>query len=1208
MCWLGWSGTGQALWETPARERTGPAGAGVPKTDGETVMAQDRHGRRAARRAKDPQRLTDRFALDFAAVRDVQVARAQQGISTSARTTARGAARAALTRADKAAARRAVAGDAPGPSTAAGADAPEAENPALLRLRALDERDAGPAPEAAPAGPVDLSQPMWTPLGPLAVPGGQTYGGARVLISGRVTAVVPHPTAGDTIYIGTSRGGVWRTTDKGQTWTPLGDDQPSLAIGALAIGRSDPQVLYAGTGEGNVQFYSTRYPLSSAPGVYLGVGILRSTDGGASWANTARSVFANHSFYRIVVDPADAHRAFAASSKGLCRTTDGVTWRALTGGGLPPIDQSTIACTDVLLDSADTTGNTLYAAFWGQGIYKTIDALASSPTFTKLTAGLPTAVSRISLAQSTSSPAHKYALIANAGDSLDGVYRTKTAAGTSWTLVTSSATIRLFGAFTSDLTVDPTTPDVVYVSGVELYKCQRDPVTGSWSVLNIGGSIHPDSHAVAIHPTLNRTVYSGNDGGFYVSADGGATWDDTPNEGLCLMQYEAIDSHPTSDAVVQCGTQDNGTQQYRNSPVHYHSADGDGGYAVISKVNANNVTHSYYGNTPELSSQGGEFTSWFGIEAGLNGNGLFYPPAAISPSSERLAWGTTVMNVDDAMGTGGWPGPGISLPGLNGAVSAVTFANPSLIYCASTSGQVYRLDLSGGTWTTRTLHASPLPSGQWIWDIKSLPGDDNAVVVAFSGFGLAQHVWQGTVPATGTASWTARSSGLPDVPMYALALVSPTSWYVGTDIGVFRTTTAGAAWANHSHGLPNTAVYDLGTRPGGTLLRAATHGRGLWELRTDLPSGPPVDLFVRDHLMHTGRPPSDTPATAAWSEPTRHVTLNSSCYWWECADIKTDSPPVFQLSPSEVTYLNFETRLRHESPRMGNQNKIYVQVHNRGPLPSSDVTVKVMATGASAGMPDLPADFWSTWPNSGGDAYWTAVGAPQTIPFLEPLRPTVLEWDWTPPMGSDTHTCMLVVVDSPSDPLPSAAKVFDVAGLVTKDKHVGLANLHVVEVQPGVVVPIRLRMFATAGSTSRYLLRLPSFERPGFGISMLFPKALSRRVQRTAVKGLTGARLPAADAKRLRRRWLEEEARPEESWEELVETYDLTRQYRVKRRASLVDIPLRLQAGSADEVLLLARGADAARGTDPARFTLQQLTTRGELVGGSTFVFRTTRG
>ena len=430
--------------------------------------------------------------------------------------------------------------------------------------------------------PVDVGRANWTPLGPLAVPNGQTYGGARVLISGRVTAIAPHPTDGNTIFIGTSRGGVWRTVDGAETWTPIGDDQPSLAIGALGIGTSDPNVLYAGTGEGNVQYYSTAFALNSAPGVYLGVGVLRSTDGGASWTLHGSSLLANHSFYRIAVDRVNANRAFAATSRGLCRTTDGVTWNALTGNGLPAISGSVIACTDVLIDRSDNTGNTVYAAFWGSGIYKSTNALAASPAFTLLTTGLPagTTTSRISLTQSASSPERKYALVASSGDAFLGLYRTTTAAGTTWELCTNSATVQLYGAFTSDVNVDPTTPDVVYVSGVELYKCVRSTATGAWSASNIGNNIHPDSHCLAFHPTLNQTIYSGNDGGFYVSRDGGTSWEDAANEGLCLLQYEAIDNHPSTDAFVQGGTQDNGTQQFRNSPVHFHSADGDGGYCT----------------------------------------------------------------------------------------------------------------------------------------------------------------------------------------------------------------------------------------------------------------------------------------------------------------------------------------------------------------------------------------------------------------------------------------------------------------------------------------------------------------------------------------------------------------------------------------------------------------------------------------------------
>ena len=1125
-------------------------------------------------RKKDTGKLYGRFALDFAAVRTDQMRRA--GITPPA----------AMLAAE------AVADD---------------DNPALMRLRALAARDAPLAMEA----PVVPALQNWTPMGPLAVPNGQTYGGSRVLISGRVTAIAPHPIDGDTIFIGTSRGGVWRTHDGGNTWKALGDDQPSLAIGALGIGVNDADVLYAGTGEGNVQFYSTAFQLNSAPGVYLGIGVLRSTDGGETWTHHAAALLANRSFYRIAVDTVDANRAFAATSRGLCRTTDGVNWAELVGGGLPAITSTVIACTDVIIDRGDATGNTVYAAFWNSGVYKSTNALSATPTFTQVTTGLPAGntTSRISLKQSPSSPAHKYALIASSGDAFLGLYRTANAAGTNWELCTSDATIEVYGAFTSDVSVDPTTPDVVYVSGVELYKCVRN-AAGTWSVTNIGGAIHPDSHTTGIHPTLNQTIYSGNDGGFYVSTDGGATWDDSPNEGLCLLQYEAIDNHGSSDAFVQCGTQDNGTQQYRNSPVHYHSADGDGGYCTVSKVDGNHVTHSYFSNSPQRSTTGGKFGSYADVAPGVDGNGLFYPPAAISPTSERVAWATQVVNIDDAMGTGGWPGLGVTLPGVAGRISAVSFTSDTLIYCATTSGQVYRVELSGATWAARSLHAPPLPTGQWIWDVSSAPGAPDTVIVAFSGFGLAQHVWRGAVPAAGPAVWTPVSNGLPDVPMYALAFASATEWFVGTDIGVFRTADAGANWANFSQGLPNTAIYDLRLRAGGNLLRAATHGRGLWELRIDANVQPAVDVFLRNHIMDDGRGPGGGAAPAAWEDPTRHIALNDTCYWWECADIKTDSPPNWQLQPADANYLNFETRLIHENPEKGNQNRVYVQVHNRGPLPANSVTVKIMTAPASGGLPDLPADFWTTWPNSAGDANWTPVGAPQTIASLDPLRPEVLRWDWTPAPTADAHSCLLAVIDSPSDPIPANTKlIFSIGQLVTTEKRAGLKNLHLVDLLPNSLRPLRWRMHASRAFGERYLLLVPGLAHPDLQVGLLLSKSLSRGLAGNLPKGLKATKLRASDLERLKEYWLKIEMRSDESWSSFLERFDVSQKFSVDPRSKDVELPVAIEADRPEELVLIVRSGKlrSLESARPATLTLQQTTADRQLVGGSTFVFRTAR-
>ena len=97
---------------------------------------------------------------------------------------------------------------------------------------------------------------------------------------------------------------------------------------------------------------------------------------------------------------------------------------------------------------------------------------------------------------------------------------------------------------------------------------------GVWTVNNVGMDIHVDNHAFASHPTNNLQIYAGTDGGIYRSSDGGSTWDDRINEGLVITQFEFIGQHPSSDAQVIGGTQDNGTAMFRNSLVFYHSADG----------------------------------------------------------------------------------------------------------------------------------------------------------------------------------------------------------------------------------------------------------------------------------------------------------------------------------------------------------------------------------------------------------------------------------------------------------------------------------------------------------------------------------------------------------------------------------------------------------------------------------------------------------
>ena len=346
---------------------------------------------------------------------------------------------------------------------------------------------------------------------------------------------------------------------------------------------------------------------------------------------------------------------------------------------------------------------------------------------------------------------------------------------------------------------------------------------------------------------------------------------------MCIAQFEFLAQHPTSDAIVFGGTQDNGTEQFRNDAVFYHADDGDGGFCAIDFNQPNNVLSTYYGPSPKRSTQAGKFGTWASVSSGITTGGLFYPPLAMDETNpNNVAMGTDRIYLDGAQGQGGWPTQ-TTLPSLTGVVSALHYVNSSLLYVGTTTGQVYKL-VNTGTWTATLLSAVPLPAN-FIWDVCALPGNVSTVILVMSGFGIA-HVWSGAVPAAGTAAWTNISgtgaAALPDIPVNALVVESATTFYIATDVAVYRTTNGGTTWTPFSDGLPNCAVFDLKLHGPTRVLRAATHGRGLWERKLDVTSLPSADLYVRDHAMDTARTsPTPSGVPAGFEDPLQYVTLGT---------------------------------------------------------------------------------------------------------------------------------------------------------------------------------------------------------------------------------------------------------------------------------------------------------------------------------------------
>ena len=155
----------------------------------------------------------------------------------------------------------------------------------------------------------------WTAIGPEQIP-------TSITSTGRLSAIAVHPNDSNIIYVGGAQGGVWKTIDGGATWAPLTDQECSLAMGAIAIDPTNANIVYAGTGE-----------LHNSQDSYYGCGVLRSTDGGATWSQMGASVFDDNpgggaAIARVVLKPGTPTTVFVASNRGLFRSIDsGTSWQ-----------------------------------------------------------------------------------------------------------------------------------------------------------------------------------------------------------------------------------------------------------------------------------------------------------------------------------------------------------------------------------------------------------------------------------------------------------------------------------------------------------------------------------------------------------------------------------------------------------------------------------------------------------------------------------------------------------------------------------------------------------------------------------------------------------------------------------------------------------------------------------------------------------------
>lgn len=945
------------------------------------------------------------------------------------------------------------------------------------------ERDTRPKEESkAPEAPTPPPAENWVPIGPSITSRGQAPDNPGV--AGRVARLAI--TSGATrIYAATANGGVWRSDDGGSTWNPtmeawdLNPTTPtsdSLSCGAIAIDSADPDRVYVGTGEGDAQLPWQSDVKSMA---YFGVGPIRSDDGGQSWhspeqTSSGPSGLAGQAFYGLAVDPANRERVIAATTDGLyCREPDG-------GGGFE-WDQKQAGIFSSVVAARSGTKTTFYAAKWGGSVIKSNDG----SIWKTIGSGFPTSkVGRIGLTVQPSNPNTIYALVSTS-DTHDtrGIWRYE-AIDDTWRPVSNTfgrgpsqqPLLAGQGWYDLSIVVDPTNVNRVYVGGATaeatsasnqdrwssaLYRCsvtQSGSGSGrSYSLVatRIGADVvHADIHDLVIDPNDNDSLWVASDGGVFFtdSATGSATFEHR-NTGLANQTLNDIGQHPSEDAVLFAGSQDQGGVRYTGEEDWLHMAPGDSGFVVVNWANPYKVLVAYpwkptatanYNSIMRFSDGGSRYNY---TEVGLShqDSSLFYyplvgtPPNPKSPGeANRVAFGTTRPWVSDQFG-GGWKG----LSDTGARIKSMAFASHDRLYVGNWSGEVYRYDESSSGWTTtqidtkggnNTIANINLP----VTDIAVDPADSsgNSIYVTLGGVntGMIEYdrVWHFNgsqwKPRGGLSA--APSGSLLDVQHNAIA-VDPNNTdhiYVGADIGVWESTDGGQTWSVYSEGLPDAAVLDLRIQTDPRhkpLLRASTHGRGVYERL--LGAGPQsgVELYVRDTKLDQGRYTTEN----GLPDPTQP---GQSVSHWHGPDIKVDTPDVmgnYQFPPGDISFHQFVDSLTDESRNVPVQvsatltSRVYVQIHNRGIQTADNVRVMLLLANASAGLPPLPSGYETNVRNGTpiNTADWRTVGT-VTLDGVEPRVPQVAKFDlpssMLPPpstLNGNDHQCVLALVHHADD-------------------------------------------------------------------------------------------------------------------------------------------------------------------------------------------------
>jgi hypothetical protein len=676
-------------------------------------------------------------------------------------------------------------------------------------------------------------------------------------IGGRTRSIVVHPTQAEILWAASVGGGIWRTTDGGGHWEPVDDFMANLAVCCMEMDPRDPDVLYAGTGEGFFNLDAIR-----------GAGIFHTNDGTA-WKQIAST--ANESFNAVnrLSLSANGKVLLAATGKGLFRSSDAerATWAKVLESAVADVKFQPGSSTDAVAGGLDD----------GQAFYSTNGGR------TWKTATHPGAWSgRVELAWSAKNPAVVYASV----QMQHGEIWRSSDGGQSYVRRQSRTADGAPAHYLGDQgwydnviwAGDPTDEGLVIVGGIDLWRSvDAGDTLAEISTWWAPGSAHADHHAIVSHPDYdgasNRTLFFGNDGGVYKAVDVKALgaeaeppyvagWTELVNN-YGVTQFYGGAGNATSGKIVG-GAQDNGTISFdpaTGTESWKQIFGGDGGWCAADPADplvfyGEYVYLNIHRNTDGGASDdlegdryiSGQFwnpaiNEWdwkpapFRIPDAMNFDALFIAPFTLDPNqpSRILAGGLSLWRTNDAKTPNTFTsGPSWEAikPGTGAHISAIAVAggDSDLVWAGHEDGMVFRTtDATAAqpSWQRMDgLGPKPLQAERYCTRIAIDPADRDVVYVAFGGY-VSANVW---ATRDGGATWANLGAGLPAAPVKAIAIHPRRAEfvYVGTEVGVFGSEDRGVTWSPTNEGPTNCAVDDLFWM--GETLVCATHGRGMFRI------------------------------------------------------------------------------------------------------------------------------------------------------------------------------------------------------------------------------------------------------------------------------------------------------------------------------------------------------------------------------------------